>query len=138
MGKKLYNKEWVIAGLALFVIICVFPILYNLGRAAPQPKPELTEKARAAKTCVRETDYMRTEHMQLLDLWRDEVVRNANRVYVYKGKEYNMSLSNTCMDCHSNKAEFCDKCHAYASVDPYCWDCHIENPRENPEAEGEE
>ena len=27
-----------------------------------------------------------------------------------------MSLSNTCLDCHSNKAEFCDRCHNYASV----------------------
>ena len=47
-----------------------------------------------------------------------------------KGKTYNMSLSNTCMDCHDNKAEFCDRCHDYASVRPYCWDCHIENPKE--------
>jgi hypothetical protein len=42
-----------------------------------------------------------------------------------------MSLSNTCLDCHSNKAEFCDRCHNYASVSPYCWDCHIDNPKEN-------
>jgi hypothetical protein len=47
-----------------------------------------------------------------------------------KGKEFEMSLQKTCMKCHTNKAEFCDKCHNYASVRPYCWDCHIENPKE--------
>jgi hypothetical protein len=34
------------------------------------------------------------------------------------------------MDCHSNKSKFCDQCHNYVDVDPFCWDCHIE-PKEN-------
>jgi hypothetical protein len=42
-----------------------------------------------------------------------------------------MSLTRTCLDCHSNKAEFCDRCHTYMAVDPYCWDCHVE-PKEAP------
>jgi hypothetical protein len=38
------------------------------------------------------------------------VVRNAEREFVNpEGKTFNMSLSNTCLDCHSNKAEFCDR-----------------------------
>ena len=37
-----------------------------------------------------------------------------------------MSLTRTCMlQCHTNKAEFCNKCHEYANVEPYCWECHI-------------
>jgi cytochrome c oxidase subunit 2 len=36
-----------------------------------------------------------------------------------------MSLQNTCMHCHSNKQKFCDECHTYVAVKPYCWDCHI-------------
>jgi hypothetical protein len=36
-----------------------------------------------------------------------------------------MSLQNSCMKCHSNKKEFCDKCHNYVAVKPYCWSCHI-------------
>jgi hypothetical protein len=32
---------------------------------------------------------------------------------------------NTCMQCHTSKKKFCDTCHAYASVTPYCWDCHL-------------
>ena len=34
-----------------------------------------------------------------------------------------------CLDCHSNTAEFCDRCHDYASVRPYCWHCHNDNPK---------
>lgn len=103
-----------------------------MGKAAPVPEPELTAKAKAAKECVRETRYMKAEHMQLLDEWRNSVVREGKRIYTNSsGKSFNMSLSNTCLDCHSNKAEFCDRCHTYASADPYCWDCHIDNPKEN-------
>jgi hypothetical protein len=62
----------------------------------------------------------------MLNNWRDEVVREGNRLYVAAdGKEYNMSLQNTCMNCHSNKSKFCDECHNYVAVKPYCWDCHI-------------
>jgi len=41
-----------------------------------------------------------------------------------------MSLQNTCMECHSNKSKFCDQCHTYAAVNPFCWECHIQ-PEEN-------
>ena len=125
------DKSKIIAGLIIFVAIVMLPLFLNIGRDKPAPEPELTPKAKAAKQCVRETEYMKAEHMQLLDVWREEVVRKGNRVYVNaEGKEFNMSLSNTCLDCHSNKAEFCDRCHTYASADPYCWDCHIDNPKE--------
>ena len=122
----MYDKEKIIAGLVIFVVIISLPFWFNQGKAAPVPEPKLTEKAKAAKTCILPKEEMRTDHMQILDVWRQSVVRDAQRVYVAgTGKEYLMSLSNNCMDCHSNKADFCDRCHNYASVDPYCWDCHI-------------
>jgi len=122
------DKKFIVAGVIIFIVIVTFPFWYNRGKAAPAPKPQLTEKAKAAKACVRSTEYMKAEHMQLLDVWRETVVREGKRVYVNPaGQEYNMSLSNTCLDCHSNKTEFCDRCHNYASVQPYCWDCHIDD-----------
>lgn len=125
------DKKYIIAGLAVFIALFTFPFWYNLGKAAPAPEIKLTDKAKAAKECVMPTQYMRAEHMQLLDIWRHSVVRNSDNIYVNpSGKAYTMSLSNTCLDCHSNKAEFCDKCHDYASVRPYCFDCHIDNPKE--------
>jgi len=126
------NKKLLYLGIAIFIVLAALPFWYNRGKAAPAPEVVLTEQAKAAKECVMSKDYMQAEHMQLLDLWRHSVVRNAERVFVNpSGKEYSMSLSNTCLDCHSNKKEFCDRCHDYASVRPYCWDCHIENPKES-------
>ena len=125
------SKVLIVTGVVVFLLIVLFPFWYMRGKAAPAPEVELTPKAKAAQKCVRSTEYMQAEHMQLLDIWRDAVVREGKRIYVNPaGKEFNMSLSNTCLDCHSNKAEFCDRCHNYASVRPYCWSCHIENPKE--------
>ena len=124
------DKNKILAGLAIFIAAITFPFWFNMGKAAPAPELELTEKAKAAKTCVMSKEYMTAEHMQLLDVWRHNVVRGGERMFVNaEGKAFNMSLSNTCLDCHSNKAQFCDRCHDYASVRPYCWDCHIDNPK---------
>lgn len=123
------DKNKIVAGLVIFFLAVLFPFWFNLIFGAPDastaPETELTDKARQAESCIAETELMRTEHMQILDQWRDTVVREGRRLYVAAGgKEYEASLSNTCMECHSNKEEFCDRCHNYASVDPYCWDCH--------------
>ena len=68
--------------------------------------------------------YMRGSHMQLLIEWRDEAVREGERTLrAFNGKTYDMSLTRTCLtQCHTNRNEFCDRCHDYAGVsDPYCW-----------------
>jgi [DsrC]-trisulfide reductase subunit J len=124
------DRNKIIAGLVIFMAIITFPFWFNLGKAAPAPDLVLTAKAKAAKTCVMPTAFMKSDHMRLLEVWRHDVVRNGDRVFINaEGKAFNMSLSNTCLDCHSNKAEFCDRCHNYASVRPYCWDCHKDNPK---------
>ena len=130
-NKKMYDKGKVVIGLCIFFVLVTFPLWYNHLKAAPAPEPKLVGKAaKAGQECVEAKAYMKTEHMLVLDIWRDTVVRNAKRVYVNEsGKEFEMSLTNTCLDCHTEKAEFCDKCHDYASVTPYCWDCHID-PKE--------
>ncbi|MDI6687080.1 MAG: sulfate reduction electron transfer complex DsrMKJOP subunit DsrJ [Desulfobacterales bacterium] len=128
------DKSKIIAGLIIFVIFITFPFWYNMGKAAPVPEPKLTDKAKLEKECVEPKQFMKVEHMQILDVWRESVVRNASRTYVSKtGKKFNMSLASgddSCIGCHSSKVDFCDKCHNYASVRPYCWTCHIEPPKE--------
>jgi hypothetical protein len=71
---------------------------------------------------------MRSLHMNLLDDWRNEAVRTSDRTYLgLGGAEYDKSLSGTCLtSCHSNKEEFCDRCHEHVGAKPYCWDCHAE------------
>jgi len=119
------DKPQIFIGLIIFLGIFTFPFWYNHLSASSPPKVVLTDKAKAAKVCVEDTEFMRKEHMQLLNTWRNTAVREGERVFVSSsGKEYKISLSNTCMNCHSDKVEFCDKCHTYASVSPYCWECH--------------
>jgi hypothetical protein len=70
---------------------------------------------------------MRREHMQLLNEWRDEVVRTGGRVYVAAdGQRYEKSLTRTCLGCHQSKANSCDRCHDYLDVQPQCWQCHVD------------
>ena len=66
----------------------------------------------AIRSYYESKDIMRQQHMKILDDWRDQVVREGNRIYISKTnhKEYQMSLQNTCMKCHDDKEKFCDKC----------------------------
>jgi len=130
---KLYNGGKIIVGLIIFFILATFPFFLQLGKANVKPEPKVDtpaiqewEKTYGKKECVESKDFMRAEHMQLLNNWRDSVVRDGDRIYVATdGKHYTMSLQNTCMKCHSNKKKFCDECHNYMAVKPFCWDCHI-------------
>ena len=131
---KLYDGGKIIIGLAVFLAFALFPFYNNLGKvnAKPEPKTDTPaiqewEKLNGKKECVESKEYMRSEHMQMLNNWRDAVVRDMYRQYVSQtsGKKFNMSLQNGCMKCHSNKKKFCDECHNYMAVKPYCWDCHI-------------
>ena len=120
----MYNKGTIIAGLALFVLFVTFPIWFNGLDAGPLPKPELPPGGE--KQCVAPAAEMRDKHMQLLNEWRDDVLRNSDRVSVtVDGKEYRKGLQMACMQCHSNKEKFCDSCHEYVAVQPTCWDCHL-------------
>jgi len=126
----MYDGGKIIIGLLIFLALISFPVWYNVaaGRATYEPDPKIIT---AEKECVAETDYMKNNHMDLLDQWRDTVVREDMRTHKsHSGRLFEMSLSNTCMSCHSNKSDFCDQCHDYMGVDPYCWDCHIE-PKED-------
>lgn len=121
----MYDAGKVIVGLVVFLALITFPTWYNVATGKATYVPELAKPVKGER-CVADTEYMRASHMDLLNTWRDQVVRHNVRVYVADdGARYNMSLTSTCLDCHSNKKEFCDRCHDYMSVDPYCWDCHV-------------
>jgi hypothetical protein len=131
----MYDGWKIIIGIIIFIGIATFPFLYDIGKASvppPEPKIDTPEiQKMAEKKCIEEKFFMRAEHMVMLNDWRDSVVRDGNRIYIANDdKEYAMSLQNTCMKCHSNKKKFCDECHNYMAVKPYCWDCHIE-PKED-------
>ncbi|MFC1939357.1 sulfate reduction electron transfer complex DsrMKJOP subunit DsrJ [Chloroflexota bacterium] len=123
----MYNTAKVITTTVIIVLIflVMFPLWYVLasGKAAYIPEPEIISEK---KQCIEAGQYMRDKHMDLLNDWMESVVRQGTRTYVASDcQEYNMSLTGTCLDCHSNKGEFCDRCHNYVGVQPECWDCHI-------------
>ncbi len=121
----MHDSGKIIIGLIIFVLIATLPIIYNMMACDVSGAPEMEIPPEAGKECVRDAEYMRPNHMDLLNQWRDEVVRDGDRFTTGPdGSRIEKSLSNTCMDCHSNKENFCDRCHNYMAVDPYCWDCH--------------
>lgn len=126
---KIYNGGKILLGLIIFVALVTFPFYISKGKTIAKIElkydtPEIQKMVE--KKCVEPKEFMRSEHMQMLNDWRDSVVRDGNKIFINsKGEHFDMSLQNTCMKCHSNKKNFCDKCHNYMAVKPYCWDCHI-------------
>lgn len=89
------------------------------GRGVPYPATEVAK----GDSCVRDTDFMRRNHMDLLKHERAEVVREGVR-----GGDFSLEK---CQECHVSREESCDRCHSYAAVRPDCWGCH-DYPREGP------
>lgn len=125
------DRPFIVAGLAVFLVFVTAPVWRSLATpritlAAPQIKSPVQEKL-----CVAPVSYMRTSHMQLLDEWRESVVRTGQRKYVaYNGKVYEKSLTQTCLGCHGSQKEFCERCHSYSGVSTLtCWNCHSDAPQ---------
>jgi hypothetical protein len=132
------DKVAVAVGLVVFIALVTLPFWHTLGASADVAAPEL-ELPEGYTQCVESKAYMTANHMDLLNRWRDAVVREGKKDYtsLEYGVSYEMSLTRTCLGCHTNKATFCDRCHDYASVDALvggggrssvrCWDCHLES-----------
>ena len=124
------SRGKIIGGLVVFLILVTFPLWHTVAAGGEAAQPEL-EYPVGESQCIEETEYMRANHMDILNDWRDSVVRDGETEYTSSsGQRYTMSLTGTCMDCHDNRDEFCLACHDYSNVTPDCWDCHVE-PRGN-------
>ena len=123
----------VIIGLIIFLVLITLPIWYNMavGKGDARPDVEILTKNTPGKDkCVLPADEMRESHMDVLFEWREKVVREGDRIHTAPdGRKFNMSLTHTCLECHSNRENFCQKCHDYMGVKPYCWTCHVD-PKE--------
>jgi len=87
---------------------------------------ELASARGGEARCIEPVAFMRASHMTLLADWRELAVRQGVRTYrAADGREFEISLSRTCLKCHQDRTKFCDRCHDYAAVSPGCWDCHV-------------
>jgi hypothetical protein len=96
------------------------------------PLPEIAKSRGSA--CIRDTDFMRVRHMELLVHQRDETVRRGVRPKSESLRE--------CLACHAvpggdgqpvsfaSPKHFCRACHDYAAVRIDCFDCHASRPQE--------
>lgn len=113
---------------ALGALIALSP-LATAGGASGVPQPVI-QKAKGDK-CVEDTEYMRKNHMKVLNHHRDKTVHEGIRT-----KQH--SLKN-CIECHATpdasgkqtvlgKDHFCQSCHTYAAVTIDCFQCHSSKP----------
>lgn len=148
----MYKGGKIIASLIIFVGLFTIPFFYNMGKVNAGPDvdlntPAIQALAPADQQCVESPEFMRANHMQLLSQWREASVREGQTVYTNSnGKEFEISLQDTCLNCHYTEAEkvantegtsnpafaspqFCSSCHDYNAVKPLCYSCHFE-PKE--------
>lgn len=122
------DRLLIYAGLGLFVLLIAYPVWHGLSAGTTAAGPDIAT-AQGKGSCVVQKSEIRAAHMALLMKWRDNKVRNGERVFRNNdGTEYAISLTGTCLArCHGGKREkFCDRCHSYAGVPaPDCWRCHV-------------
>lgn len=105
----------------------LFFILLTLFFFSPAQAAETTPKLDIGKggQCVKETQWMRKNHMHLLKHQRDETLRKGVR-------DDKVSLKN-CIECHASLKDdsviarddsFCVGCHKYEAVKLDCFECH--------------
>ena len=95
------------------------------------PLPVLV-KASRGESCVEPTPVIRRDHMKFLMHQRDDTVHKGIR-----GARHSLV---GCIDCHAARddsgqwvridapGQFCESCHAYASVTIDCFGCHAALP----------
>ncbi len=117
------GKSWIDGNLIKVVfplLVIISPLGYSFLDAvfAGDPRdgePFLEMPAEPNEGCVRETDFMRFHHWELLREVRDQVVRS--------GVRNEISLDG-CRGCHPSRERFCNRCHEAVSLQPDCFGCH--------------
>lgn len=112
----------------LAIVISVVSVTAYAGAPPEIPKGK-------GDRCVEDTEFMRSNHMELLLHQRDETMHRGIRAKKHSLKE--------CINCHTvtddnnqpvsaaNPKHFCRVCHDYASVTVDCFGCHASKPGKN-------
>ncbi len=130
MGRKMMirTKTMIFLGLTLVLFASFYAFLQDgmAEKKTQQTAQYLHQPVSVDSTkCIATKEFMRANHMRVLNEWRNSSVREGNRIFVApNGSKLEKSL-NTCLGCHKNNKLFCFNCHMYANVKPKCWNCHI-------------
>ncbi len=124
------------AGYLAIVLLCLLYPFHtasadgNREPASGVPRPVIARGQ--GETCVADNDFMRRNHMDMLNHQRDETV--------FKGLRDEPFSLRDCISCHvvegadgmavtvSDPKHFCRTCHDYAAVDIDCFQCHASRP----------
>lgn len=117
---KILNKKTSAIAVIIPIILILFPPAYSLfahvfAQGSQISQPFLERPDPKYEKCVKETEYMRYHHWELLRAVREEIVRYGNRGEIGLSK---------CKECHTSRERFCDKCHNSVSMSPDCYGCH--------------
>ena len=78
----MYNAKYIIPGVLIAVVAFTSPFWLNLG-GKTYVYPEVALPTGEGKDkCIESKEWMRAEHMALLNTWRDEAIREGKREYV--------------------------------------------------------
>ena len=104
----------------LLIVLLLVPFAYSVvSRFVPKGNASsevfLERPPAKYKNCVKETDYMRYHHWELLRETRAQVVRYGIRGEIALDK---------CRECHQHRERFCNQCHNAVSLAPDCFRCH--------------
>ena len=122
----MYDRGKIVTGMIVFGAILAFPFFYNAasGKGSFRPNPVLPA---GQKNCIESKEYMKTQHTDMLNTWRDAVVRSGQvNFQASNGQQHVISLTQTCMNCHADKVKFCDECHNYVGASLDCFNCHVD------------
>lgn len=126
----MYSKKYVIPLVIILLIIFFSPLIYNASAPGFEKEAPTVKNGELAKPegdhCIENATWMKAWHMDLIHNLRTEAIRHQDITYTSEdyGETYNASL-NTCWECHESKEDFCNACHEYTGVKPYCFECHI-------------
>ena len=87
----MYNAKAVILGILVFAVLFSTPFWANFGGTKDYKRPAIV-LPQNEKECVEPVEFMRAEHMYLLNEWRDQALRYENRTYVSStGKKWTIA-----------------------------------------------
>ena len=118
--RKIFGQHTGAIAITLLALIILFPVGYSIvsfvsAKTVQDTDLFLERPDPKYENCVKEIEYMRYHHWELLRTIREEVVRY--------GKRGELGLNN-CRECHTSRERFCNKCHNAVSLFPDCFGCH--------------